>query len=510
MHTLHLTPSDVLFFSDGRPMSGSLAGHTAAWPAPHVFNAALHAAFHRAGLGGQAHLHRAARSGKIISEDREKDGRLFGSLLTAGPFPVSPAGAWYFPTPADLVLADDRDGPKKQPAILGFAPAALGAPAGGSLPPPLTHGVAALTPPSKDGKPPAWLRDDQWDGYLEKNSVPIPDENTKDRGKPLLADNDIADIEHQIGIGIDPGTQTQDGAHFYSAHYLRLRPGWKLGVHTKADDKGAGGKADGTGHVDLLEKLFPANNHIIIGGQQRLCAVEDVSPKKPGGASAPSAPPATEAPRHLLPRGFTEAHQFQRGPDGKYRLKWILLAPAIFPGIAADPQKNIRAHPGGWLPNWIDAESGGVLLKTGGTERLPGESRDRWRKRVRRLPAIPARLVAALVGKPVAVTGWALGGDAGGERAPAAGATRAPAAASVAGAKPVQFAVPAGSIYYFICDTPDAAAQLAAALNWHGSGATGAAIQNRRSTLLGEKGYGLGLCGAWEPAAPAAARLAAA
>ena len=41
------------------------------------------------------------------------------------------------------------------------------------------------------------------------------------------------------------------------------------------------------------------------------------------------------------------------------------------------------------------------------------------------------------------------------------------------------------------------AGKLAAALNWHGSTA-GTEIKNRRSTLLGEKGYGLGVCGTWE------------
>jgi CRISPR-associated protein Cmr3 len=40
-------------------------------------------------------------------------------------------------------------------------------------------------------------------------------------------------------------------------------------------------------------------------------------------------------------------------------------------------------------------------------------------------------------------------------------------------------------------------AALAAALNWHGE-FNGREIKNRRSTLLGEKGYGLGICGTWK------------
>ncbi len=43
MNTILLQPTDVLFFRDGRPMTGSLAGHGAAWPLPNVINAAVHA-----------------------------------------------------------------------------------------------------------------------------------------------------------------------------------------------------------------------------------------------------------------------------------------------------------------------------------------------------------------------------------------------------------------------------------------------------------------------------------
>jgi len=38
MNCILLEPTDVLFFRDGRPMAGSLAGHGAAWPLPNVVN----------------------------------------------------------------------------------------------------------------------------------------------------------------------------------------------------------------------------------------------------------------------------------------------------------------------------------------------------------------------------------------------------------------------------------------------------------------------------------------
>ena len=87
MNTILLQPTDVLFFRDGRPMSGSLAGHGAAWPLPNVVNAAFHAALHRAGFGeDEVHKHRRGGRG-VYAESAQRD-RKFGSLVTAGPFPV--------------------------------------------------------------------------------------------------------------------------------------------------------------------------------------------------------------------------------------------------------------------------------------------------------------------------------------------------------------------------------------------------------------------------------------
>ena len=101
-----------------------------------------------------------------------------------------------------------------------------------------------------------------------------------------------------------------------------------------------------------------------------------------------------------------------------------------------------------------------------------------------------ARLVAAIVPKPLPVTGWALPND-----------TDRPDG----GAKSTHLAVPAGAVYYFEAEANSAlgttaeqeAAKLAAALNWHGSDPNPTTIKNRRSTLMGEKGFGLGVCGTW-------------
>ena len=59
--------------------------------------------------------------------------------------------------------------------------------------------------------------------------------------------------------------------------------------------------------------------------------------------------------------------------------------------------------------------------------------------------------------------------------------------------------MPAGSVYYFEADSEEQAGKLAAALNWHGAERSNPTLHNRRSTLFGEKGFGLGLCSPWEP-----------
>jgi CRISPR-associated protein Cmr3 len=443
MNQILLQPSDVLFFRDGRPMGGSLSGHGAAWPLPSVTNAALHAALHRAEIK-EVHAHRRGRSG-IYGEERD---RKFGSLLTAGPFPVF-ENQWYFPRPLDagvpgtpeasfFPLATDSD--RKQ----------------SSLPKPLRHPVANSKAPCKEPVAPWWNRE-AWSAYLGTGG-----------GSPdFKNDADFSDTESTYGIGIDAETSTQDGERFYSAHYLRLREGCRMGLLATAEDK-VGNDRDN--RRDLLHSLFPnspnsgSRTPVIVGGQQRVCsAVRDE---------------ITVCP---MPMGKTDGFA-ENGV--KCLVKWVLLSPAIFPKIEARTNtagNPIHSHPGGWLPNWVSPDSGEVLLKTGDTERRGGEFREAWRTRVRSEPPVHATLVAAVTGKPLPVTGYAL--DNGLE-------DRAP------GPKPTHLAVPAGAVYYFEADTKADARALAAALNWHGA-YPGTEVKNRRSTLMGEKGFGLGVCGTW-------------
>lgn len=446
-------------------MEGSLSGHGAAWPLPHVINGAFHAALHRADIK-DVHSHRRGRAGKYDNAQRD---RKFGSLVTAGPFPYLMAGSrtdgdpkspgWYFPRPLDLL--DDT----LCPALLPYQQITR---ENGSLPKPLDYAVANRLPPRKERTTSDWLSKEAFEEYLNEsvgNAVGVND-------------SEVFDGEHSIGIGIDPETQTtgqgKAEGKIYSAHYLRLRDEWRLGVFARAVDKGSS-------HRDLLNTLFEhGTGHIIVGGQQRVCTVEFREPNGSGevGLSLPIGRSS----------GFHPADA--SSPDKRLLLKWILLSPAIWPEIMAGiSKKNTtrKSHPGGWLPNWIDAENGNVLLRSVGAEERKQRRSDNYDGRgyesERNAEEIKAKLVAAIVPKPIPVTGWALASET--------------ADHPEGGAKSTHLAVPAGAVYYFEADSVQDAGRLAGALNWHGAG-EGVEIKNRRSTLLGEKGFGLGVCGTWQ------------
>ncbi|MGO9200734.1 MAG: type III-B CRISPR module-associated Cmr3 family protein [Limisphaerales bacterium] len=481
MNLIYLHPTDVLFFRDGRPMSGSLAGHTAAWPLPDVTDHALHAALHRADLekqgGERLHPHRRGRSGHY-SNDKAHCDRKFGSLATAGPFPVREkdgSRTWFFPRPRDaqtngtvevtLRPVDSFPGVEKPWRT-------------GSLHKSLAYAVANTLPPSKDTGGEPWMSAAAFEAYLRDG-----DSKPTSPGLHFLRDDQIADVEAQIGIGIKAETGTVAESEFYSAYYLRLREEFRLGLLAEAKDKEFK-QHDG----DLIKALLDGNPaQIIVGGQRRLCRAqrEDV--------------PAKGLP---LPCGLDAG--FHQLPNGRFAIKWVLLSPALWPEIPEGTSKRGTTrnfHPGGWLPNWICPDTGLVLLRT-------VDEAERHRRRSLNYSGkgyatddgnagqVAASLVAAIVPKPIVVTGWSLPNGAD---------------CAQAGARSTHLAVPPGAIYYLEAE-PDAnggqrnAIALAKALNWHGE-TKGTDIRNRRSTLLGEKGYGLGVCGTWDFPPNVAGRL---
>ena len=451
MNVIYLNPTDVLFFRDGRPMTGSLSGHGAAWPLPNVINHAFHAALWRASIDG-VHSHRRGKSGIYRNDKREER---FGSLRSAGPFPVF-NDEWLFPRPLDLV------GLSLKADLLPLAE-----PHTSSLPKPLRYPIANTLPPSKDNKPKAWLTQSAMQRYLLGQDPTVAEADAKE-------DGDLFDAESQIGIAIDSGTQTTGAGDtkggIYSAHYLRLKEldekqqpvSVQIGALADAYDKDL--------RCDLIETLLGGTpTQLLVGGQQRMC----------------NATRETASSGLPLPSGMRSGfHRVERNGTIRFLVKWVLLSPAVFPEITVSKGKSGTPQPGGWLPNWICTQSGSTLLKNGNTERDGRESRTKWRSRVQSMPNIRARLVSAIIPKPLIVTGWAL--------------THPEAGRMEEGAKPTHLAVPAGAVYYFEADTEADAVALAAALNWHGSDPTSNTIRNRRSTLLGEKGFGIGVCGTWD------------
>ncbi len=467
MHLIYLQPTDVLFFRDGRPMSGSLAGHSAAWPLPDVTSHALHAALWRAGFAAEAHSHRRGRSGHYQDDHRD---RKFGALATVGPFPVrvlssngslSPENKWFFPRPKDAQTLGS--------VCVTLQPATGNWRKDSSLPLPLLYAVANTQAPDKNAGGEPWISRHAYEAYLRGD--------TFDRVTDFLEDEQIADREAQIGIAIDPETQTTGRGsaegQIYSAHYLRLREGFRLGLVARAEDKRL--SPEHAKHDLILDLLDGRPARIVVGGQQRVCTAtrEDA--------------PTDGLP---LPRGLTGGFTTSDS-EGRRRwlVKWVLLSPALWPEIrpGVSPRgTTVRGHPGGWLPNWISPETGAVLLRTV-PEAVRKERRSlnysgKGYNSEEGTTAIGARLVAALVPKPLVVTGWALPNDT--DR-------------SQGGAKSTHLAVPAGAVYYFEAESEASADALANALNWHGEG-EGSEIKNRRSTLMGEKGFGLGVCGTWE------------
>ena len=116
--------------------------------------------------------------------------------------------------------------------------------------------------------------------------------------------------------------------------------------------------------------------------------------------------------------------------------------------------------------------------------------RDAWRKEVRAAEFLKCCLVAARIPKPIVLTGWT------GRRHLLAHEKNSDGTDLTPGPRRTLLAVPAGAVYYFQADSEDDARALADALNWHGTG-DNQTIANRRSTLMGEKGFGLGVCGTW-------------
>ena len=381
---LKITPRDVLFFRDAKPMEGSWVGQGCNWPQ----GGTLHGAF----------LAALQRSYKIAPGDFST----FGNLRTIGPFPqkddAKGNSEMYYPTPMDLL----PDGSRLIPSSFNGE---------NNLPAPLKKVLKSTASPTKKAVP-QWLSQSQYRAYLDGKTFHEDELRNPDLYRP----------EARPGIAINQQTRSTEKGKFYSAEYLRFEHDTGMSAFVRLDDERMG----------MIEDLFRNGTlSFQMGGQQ--CCVYASMVKKTDPVSF-----------------------FSISNDSvSDKVKWILLTPACW--------KN------GWCPDFVDMESGRVMLKSGidKLERLPGELREQWRTRKATLPDIDATLVAARVGSAQLLTGWKMG-----DKKQRSGGPRA-----------VRFLVPAGSVFYFETSGQQESLKLISALTGKFFSITG-----------GEYGYGLGVC----------------
>lgn len=422
-YNLKLIPRDLLFMRDARPMEASDAGLGANWPRPDQLWNAFMSAFWRQwperniAIEGQKHT--------VNDRDKHKDNEFrFGALLTAGPFPCMEEDGkdtCFFPCPLDLGINENHELlPMKIQKVEK----------GTNLPKPLNY--VFVSPVLGKETPPQWIDAETYRKYLANKIVKVPEKAPE-----------LYDTERNIGIAIDPERGSTIEHKLYQAEYLRLRKEVFLAAIASCDLKAKFIEDK----VDILGKFLAATHEMILGGQQGVVTLEKVN----ASFTLPTLPQYPAA----------------ADSEGPVFLRWTLLTPAVF--------QEIGAHCGGWLPTWVNAETGQVMLRALGekTERRPGETREQWRARCRGEAITGATLVGARIGKPIYFSGWKTGCND--DNAP----------------KPTYAAVPAGSVYLFECKNDKVAKQLWGVLNATNEQGE---ILNRRSGLFGEKGFGLGVC----------------
>lgn len=381
---------------------------------PSVFHHAMLSAFHEKWPNQQDWEHDHKQPGHKNAQSSCR----FGGLQTIGVFPER-SGAFYFPMPADVQFLNNKDD-----NLCVLEPRELQG--SGDLPDPLKMGL--FKPDNAEATkrtPNRWISLCDLMKYLNGDELTEPE-----RMDPLF------DVENRPGIGIDPETGTADtgtegeGGKIYLAEYLRLRPNVSLKAFAKCEQVRY---ADQSKPADVLATYFGGTKETFVFGGQRGVA-------------------------HLS--GIRDSERINRmlnpvAPAGRF-IKWVTLTPAIFTG--------------GWLPSWIDSETGKILAPTitKRPDRRPGESRAAWRARFETI-GIDGQLVAASIPKPIPYSGWRTSGGTGKQ-----------------GAKPTRLCVPAGAVYYFEVTAGDPAA-LIQFLNG-----------KCKSDISAEKGFGFGLCGVWK------------
>lgn len=372
---IKMTPRDLLFCKDARPMEESWSGSGGFLPSLATFQGSLAAEF----CSCYPKKKTCAKSEKISN-----------SLRTLGPF-LRKGNETFFPIPLDITPGCQLLKIRK---LSGYS----------DLPSPLRYGLF-MDKPSKE-KVGTYISTTELEKYLAGEKFKVNSEEN------------LFSREARPGITIKQETRTADAGKYYFAEYLRLEP-----------DVSLVGKMMFNADGEMSALFSDGSNLIQLGGQQSLVYAE---------------------------RGDSSLLKLPEVEISGCLVKWVLLTPA--------------AWQSGWLPEFVDPENGAVKLRTEPDqkpEKLPGEKREEYRRRISSArESINAKLIAAKVGKPIAISGWKQNGS--GDGSPRA----------------TRLYVPAGSVYYFEAKDNDAALKLAKTL--HGKPLSG---------FGGTAGYGVGVCG---------------
>ena len=305
-----LSPRDVLFFRDGRPMDADKAvkdvrniGHGAVWPRPdHLFKGAIHALL------------------KSVSGAQFGD---FPSLKVVGPYPAMD-GVLYLPRPLDWDMSIERCTDTDLPA-------------------PLEFGFIDRVEGKK--KYPAWIKYEDFARYLRREDQGLYDAEeieVGDNGEKITrkvvkfpySDGALFGAEARIGTTLDAQTGASrrvNGEHAsgqYQGEYLRLQKGVTMWCAVE------------TGKVGLRPDAPDAPElprAIVLGGQ--------------GGVALRRETDIDLAALFPAP---------QVAAEGEVYVRWTLIAPALFLQT-------------GWLPGWCrDSRKNPPDPKPLGTVMFPG------------------------------------------------------------------------------------------------------------------------------------------
>jgi CRISPR type III-B/RAMP module-associated protein Cmr3 len=426
-----LEPFDLLFFRDARPMAaGQGTGHGCRLPLPGTLHEALRTALleHWGDRPATDAHSRNNFTKRATTTHVQVAHGAFQSLRLRGPFLYGAREQRLGETAAEWAAVPDAH---KQPAL--------------RLPLPLDVVVAGRQQlqtlqlrPDPNAKPlpllpvsPVAPSKDTPAGFWTPGQFAAYLRGEADQDFRPLPTDALFEPEHRVGVEINGDTFTAREGQLYAATYLRPAQATRFWFHAEIADRRR------TEEIDLLAQL----DLLLLGGERRLARL-----RREAGI------PHLDATTLPAPD-----YQALKCP----RVKWTLLTPALFSG--------------GWLPGWIGCIEENVfevkLRRLNARERAARRKarRDGERFDLAADSAAPirARLVSICLGRPQPITGWDIVNQT---------------------AKPTRLAVPAGSVFYFECDTPQDAAILAEALHLR-----------PRSDALGEKGYGLGVCGRWQP-----------